>query len=336
MAERPELTFGPVPSRRLGRSLGINNIPPKICSYSCVYCQIGVTRALRVKRRSFYPATEIVNAVSRRVEELRRSDEPVDYLTFVPDGEPTLDLYLGWELWQLSGLGIRTAVITNASLLQHDDVREDLSAADWVSVKVDSVRPDTWNAVNRPHESLHLDHVLDGIREFARDYPGRLVTETMLVRNMNDRPDELAELAQFIGELAPDRAYLAVPTRPPAVAGVRPPSEQTMTNAFAAFKRHVDSVEYLVGYEGNAFATTGDAEADLLSITAVHPMKLEAVCEVLARAQATWSLVEDLLLQGALVETVYGGDRFFSRAFGKRAQAISRSALGAPGCPWLE
>ena len=131
--------FGPVPSRRLGRSLGINNIPPKTCSYSCVYCQLGRTSQLIANRQAFYKPKEIFKEVRRKVDEAISRNEKIDYLTFVPDGEPTLDINLGEEISLLRQIGIPIAVLTNASLLWREDVREDLLKADLVSLKVDSV-----------------------------------------------------------------------------------------------------------------------------------------------------------------------------------------------------
>ena len=133
------VVFGPIPSRRLGRSLGVNNIPPKICSYSCVYCQVGLTDSMSIQRKEFYPPTEIVNEILEKVEQLKKSDETIDYISFVPDGEPTLDVNLGKEIQLIKPLGINVAVITNSSLLWDKDVRDDLILADWVSVKIDTV-----------------------------------------------------------------------------------------------------------------------------------------------------------------------------------------------------
>ena len=107
------VAFGPVPSRRLGRSLGINNIPPKFCSYSCVYCQVGKTRDLTIARRSFYKPEEIFEQVKRKVNETIQRNEQIDYLTFVADGEPTLDMNLGNEVSLLKQIGIPIAIITN-------------------------------------------------------------------------------------------------------------------------------------------------------------------------------------------------------------------------------
>ncbi|MEJ2568295.1 MAG: radical SAM protein, partial [candidate division WOR-3 bacterium] len=129
------IPFGPVPSRRLGRSLGINNIPPKICSYSCVYCQVGKTYNLSIERKEFYKAEEIKTQVFKKIAALKKQKEKIDFLSFVADGEPTLDINLGKEIEILKKSGIPIAVITNASLINRNDVRSDLSKADWVSVK---------------------------------------------------------------------------------------------------------------------------------------------------------------------------------------------------------
>ena len=305
--------FGPVPSRRLGRSLGINNIPPKVCTYSCVYCQLGRTIKMQIERRAFYQPEEILRDVEEKVRNAREVGESIDYLTFVPDGEPTLDVGLGQEIELLKPLGINIAVITNASLIWREDVKEDLRRADWVSLKVDSVSEDVWRRINRPHRALQLASILEGMLEFARAYEGELATETMLVEGLNDGDEHVREVADFLAELRPARAYLSIPTRPPAEKWAQPPNEKVINRAYQILGDRVDHVEYLIGYEGNAFAFTGNAEEDLLSITAVHPMREEAVKEFLARARADWSIVRKLLEQGQLVETEYEGNKFYMR-----------------------
>lgn len=305
--------FGPIPSRRLGRSLGINNIPPKVCTYSCVYCQLGRTIKMRVDRRAFYASQDISRAVRDKVEKARKVGELVDYLTFVPDGEPTLDVNLGRGIELLRPLGIKIAVITNASLIWREDVREALMGADWVSLKVDSVREEIWRRIDRPHGTLQLASILDGALEFAKAYQGELVTETMLVESINDSADHVREIAGFLARLRPARAYLAVPTRPPAEEWVRTPGEEAINRAYQMLDDKVEQVEYLIGYEGNAFAFTGNVEEDLLSITAVHPMREQAVSEFLARAGTDWPIVRRLVAQGQLIEMEYEGNKFYMR-----------------------
>jgi len=307
------IAFGPVPSRRLGRSLGINNIPPKVCTYACVYCQLGRTIKMRIERRAFYEPQEILKAVRDKVERTRYAGESVDYLTFVSDGEPTLDAHLGLEIELLRPLGIKIATITNASLIWREDVREDLMKADWVSLKVDSTREDVWRRINRPQGTLQLALILDGMLEFAKTYRGELATETMLVEGLNDSDDHVRQVGDFLARLRPARAYLAIPTRPPAEEWVRSPSEEAINRAYQILTQRVNQVEYLIGYEGNAFALTGSVEEDLLSITAVHPMREEAVSEFLGRAGADWSTVHELIKQAQLVEMAYEGTKFYMR-----------------------
>ncbi len=307
------IAFGPVPSRRLGQSLGINNIPPKVCTYSCVYCQLGRTIKMHVDRCAFYKPEEILKAVQDKVEKARVIGETIDYLSFVPDGEPTLDVNLGREIELLRLLGIKIAVITNASLIWREDVREDLMKADWISLKVDSTREEAWRRINRPHRTLRLVSILDGMLEFVQSYGGELMTETMLVESVNDSDDRVGEVADFLARLKPARAYLSIPTRPPAEKWVQPPGEEAINRAYQILSERVDQVECLIGYEGNAFAFTGDAEEDLLSITAVHPMRKEAVSKFLARAKADWPVVHRLIAQGQLIETEYEGKKFYMR-----------------------
>jgi wyosine [tRNA(Phe)-imidazoG37] synthetase (radical SAM superfamily) len=307
------IAFGPVPSRRLGRSLGVNNIPPKICTYACAYCQLGRTIKMQIDRQAWYEPEEILSAVRDKVAKAREAGERIDYLTFVPDGEPTLDVNLGRAIGLLRPLGIPVAVISNASLIWRQDVRDELTAADWVSLKVDAVEEAVWKRVNCPHGRLRLPRILDGALAFARVYGGELVSETMLVAGVNDSEETLQAVATYLGQLKPHRAYLSIPTRPPAQEWVQAPDEQALARAYQILSAAVPDVEYLIGYEGDAFAFTGDVEGDLLSITSVHPMREGAVSEFLARAGADWSVIDGLVRQGRLVQTEHEGHRFYLR-----------------------
>jgi len=310
-----KLAFGPVPSRRLGQSLGINNVPAKTCTYSCVYCQVGKTLNTTTERHPFYTPKVIFNEVKKKLDEANVRDEQTDYLTFVPDGEPTLDVNLGAQISLLRRIGIPVAVLTNASLVFCNDVREDLLSADLVSLKVDAVSEGLWRRVNRPHHALNLSAILNGITEFVRDFKGTVVSETMLIDGI-DYENEFEKIAAFLKNLKRlDKAYIAIPTRPPAEKWVRPAKEETLNAAFQAFSSKLGSnrVEYLIGYEGNAFAFTGKVEEDLLSITAVHPMRREAVNELLRKAEADWSVIEKLLYERKLMELDYEGNTYYMR-----------------------
>ncbi|MEN6587336.1 MAG: radical SAM protein [Sulfuricella sp.] len=308
-----EITFGPVPSRRLGRSLGINNIPPKHCSYSCIYCQVGPTAAQEIAPRAFYPAEMIFRQVSQRLEAVRAQGEAVDYLTFVPDGEPTLDVNLGESIDALRPLGLPIAVISNASLIWRPEVREALGRADWVSVKVDSVDESTWRRINQPHPDLKLPDILDGIRTFARNFAGTLVSETMLLAGINDSPDALMKLGRYLRDTGVVRAYLAIPHRPPAVAGVRGPDEAVITHAHQMFHGLGLDVELLTAYEGDTFAFSGDLHRDILAITAVHPLRESALRALVLRAGGDMAMIRALVDAGELKPVDYAGETFYVR-----------------------
>ncbi|WP_028584048.1 radical SAM protein [Desulfogranum mediterraneum] len=302
--------FGPVPSRRLGQSVGINNIPPKVCSYSCVYCQLGVSWDMSAERQAFYDPNELLAEVVEKLDRAGANREGVDYLTLVADGEPTLDRNLGTLIGLLKPLGCKVALITNASLVADPQVRAQIAQADWVSLKVDSLDERIWRKIDRPHKTLSLGPILSGIRAFAAEYQGMLVTETMLVAGLNE---EVREVAAFIAGLEPAVSFLSIPTRPPAVKWVRPPAEQAINRAFHCFQEHGLKTELLIGYEGNEFAYTGKVEADLLSITSVHPMREDAVREYLHKAQGSFSMVEQLVAEEKMIVSEYRGERFYLR-----------------------
>ena len=322
MQGKEAFAFGPVPSRRLGKSLGINNIPAKTCSYSCVYCQLGRTIKMTADRQAFYEPEDISKDVRRKVDGATLRNERIDYLTFVPDGEPTLDINISKEISSLKRIGIPIAVITNASLLWRKDVKKDLLEADFVSLKVDAVNETLWKRINRPHKDLKLDTVLKGVQEFAEEFKGTVVTETMLIDDMG-YGDEFKRIAEFLTKLEKlNKAYIAIPTRPPAEKWVKPANEKDINTAFQVFSEKLGTgkVEYLIGYEGNAFAFTGNVEEDLLSITAVHPMRKEAVEEFLKKACANWGAIEKLLEEDKLVELEYEGNKYYMRKLPSRIQ----------------
>jgi wyosine [tRNA(Phe)-imidazoG37] synthetase (radical SAM superfamily) len=307
------IVFGPIPSRRLGRSLGVNNIPPKVCSYSCIYCQIGRTDSLSIGRKEFYTPDEIFKEVSAKVKKLKVKGEKIDYISFVPDGEPTLDINLGKEIDLVKQLGIKIAVITNSSLLSDKNVRSDLLKADWVSLKIDAVDEKIWHNIDRPNGKLDLQEILLGVEAFAKKFKGVLVTETMLVKGLNDNVESLKATAEFIKQINPDRSYILVPTRPPAEEFVKPPTEENLNTAYQIFNSRISNVELLAGKEGVDFSYSSDVEKELLSILAVHPMQLEAVEKYLFKAKVDWTLIDALIHKNILKEVEYSGHKFLVR-----------------------
>lgn len=311
------IVYGPVPSRRLGQSLGVNNIPPKGCSYSCVYCQIGRTKNMRICRKEFYKPGDIYSEVKTKVDQLKENGKQPDYISFVPDGEPTLDKNLGVELGLIKNLNVKTAVITNASLLWMDEVKEDLSKADWVSVKIDAVWDNVWHRIDRPHGGLNLQKVLEGMIDFSKSYQGTLVTETMLISGFNDDPRHIEGIAEQISKINPRKAYILVPTRPPAESSVYRASGESLIEA-ASIVNSISGVNVECITEDDTeqgFFFTDNVAEDLLSITSVHPIREEIIKHYIRIKKADSSILKKLIDQNKIIEYTYEGKRFYKRNF---------------------
>jgi wyosine [tRNA(Phe)-imidazoG37] synthetase (radical SAM superfamily) len=315
-AARVPIAFGPVRSRRLGWSLGINNVRPKSCTYSCVYCQVGSTGRPAFRRSRFHDPRVVIEAVCRHAEARRGVAQPVDYATFVPDGEPTLDLGIGDAIRGIQATGLRVAVISNGSLLWDEEVREALATAEVVSVKVDTVDATAWHRLNRPIGSLELSIVLEGIRRFAAAYRGDLLTETMLVAGINDDGPTVDRTAAFVAALEPLRAFVAVPTRPPAESWVQAPSRESALCAADIFRAAELPTTCLVEDLDEPFAADLDAPDGLLGIVAVHPMTETAARGYLERSGADWSVAQRLLDDGVIERIAFDGQTYLRAAVG--------------------
>lgn len=338
MTTSSSLVFGPLRSRRLGMSLGINNIPAKTCTYSCVYCQVGRTDRLTLTRQRFHDPAEVADAVGRRVREAREAGIVIDYLTFVPDGEPTLDAELAEEIDLLRTFDLPIAVISNASLLADRDVREVLGMADLVSLKVDSVAEECWRRICRPHGGLELEAVLDGVTRFAASHAGTLLTETMLVDGLCADAENMRATARFIGGLSPAAAYLSVPLRPPAEQWVKAPPGGFQAVAHGLLAGEVRRAEIMGSdVQGELLAPGGDPERNLPAVAAVHPVPEAAALSYLERTGSDPALLEKLVADRAIRRVKHLGKWFFVPARsgdrpGKDAETPDADPVGnAPG-----
>ena len=196
-------------------------------------------------------------------------------------------------------------------MLFDHNVRSDLSKADLVSVKIDAYNPYLWKKINRPYKTLFHDAILDGIGLFKEIFKGKLVTETMLVGGINDGYAHIYDLSLFLGQINPETVYLAIPTRPPSVKRVTPPNEKKISTCYYILKTNINHVEYLTGYEGNNFGYTGNVENDILNTASIHPLREDAIIEMLRKAKMDWETVEKLINQKKLVETEYNSKNYY-------------------------
>ena len=224
--------FGPVPSRRLGKSLGIDPIPLKTCNWNCVYCQLGRTKPLKNVRSEFFPRKDILSEVKQTLE----SSDPgnIDWVTFVGSGETTLHAGIGWMVRQVKSLtSIPVAVITNGSLLYQPEMRFELLAADAVLPSLDAGNSMLYRKINRPHPQVSFTRLIDGLVAFRKEYQGRLWLEIMLVHGLNDSLSALNDIAALLKEIRPDEIDILQPDRPPAETWVQLPDEESFLRAQA-------------------------------------------------------------------------------------------------------
>jgi wyosine [tRNA(Phe)-imidazoG37] synthetase (radical SAM superfamily) len=321
--------YGPVPSWRLGRSLGIDCIPPKTCNWNCVYCQLGRTRPV-VCRRHDYVRTTVVSAALRRFFE-RHTREDVDWVTFVGSGEPLLNSGIGRMIRDARELTeLPVAVITNGSLLYRREVREEVSAAQAVLPSVDAGTPELYRRLNRPHPEVTFVRHVTGLTEFRQEYSGQLWVEVMLVRQLNDTPQALADIAGVLQRVEPDEIHLNIPSRSPAEPWVEGPDPTRVMQIAATFE---DIAPVRTAQATHCSFDLSGAESVLdgiIDIITRHPMTQAELEETLRR----WApgQVDDLLEQLARSGRAQVVERS-GRQFWHRSSSYFSVASGNPQRP---
>lgn len=305
--------FGPVPSRRLGQSLGIDTIPLKTCNWNCVYCQLGRTRPLTNERKPYFPKEDILLEVQQALD--AHAQGTIDWITFVGSGEPILHSEIGWLIRQVKALtDLPVAVITNGSLLFLPEVRADLSPADAVLPSVDAGTANLYRKINRPHAAVPFRKYINGLIDFREEYRGKLWVEVMLVRGLNDSPEALWKLATVLQEIRPDTVHLNLPTRPPAEKWVQPPYRESLIQAMAI----LGNVTLVLHPAHGQFDLSGHANLTdaILSIITRHPMREDELLETLKRwpANQIEETLESLKISGRSQVIERYGVRFWVAA----------------------
>lgn len=295
--------YGPVPSRRLGKSLGVSVIPHKTCSYSCVYCQLGRTIQRRINLRSFYPRESVLKEIEANLDR----GNP-DYIAFVGDGEPTLSSDLGWYINQCKNRWpVPIAVITNGSLLYSPEVRDNLANADMVLPSLDAANEKVFRKINRPHRDLEYDKIVTGLKLFSRDFSGKIRLETMLVHDLNDSEEHLRELKKIIDEVNPDTVDISIPIRPPAEKWVEPPPLEIIIKA-QQILGGTDSMTY--GEQGSfGLANFKSVQEAVEQLSSRHPLRLNQALEI-ERSFGQTGEIENLIQKGALRKEEFQGNIF--------------------------
>jgi len=274
--------FGPIPSRRLGQSLGIDPVPLKTCNWNCVYCQLGRTVPLTNRRREYFPRDEILAEVQRKLAAHQPGE--IDWVTFVGSGEPALHIGLGWLIRKVKRMtNLPIAVITNGALFYLPEVRAELAAADAVLPSIDAGNRQLYRRINRPHSDTTYKRLEFGLAEFRKKYTGKFWVEVMLLRGLNDTGEALREIAAVLERVQPDAVHINLPTRPPAETWVQLPDQDGLTRAISVLGDVAEVVHPVEGsFDLSGYENLVDA---VIAIITRHPMRQDE----LESALGNWS-----------------------------------------------
>jgi len=309
--------FGPVPSRRLGQSLGVDPVPLKTCNWNCVYCQLGRSRPVVNERMDYFPPEEIVAEVKEALD--KHGPSQIDWVTFVGSGEPLLHAHLGWMLREVKAFtDVPIALITNGSLLYLPEVRQDVAVADAVLPTLDAGSTELYRRIDRPHAEATFERLVSGLIAFSKEYDGKLWVETMLLSGLNDTDEALRDIAARLSEIQPDEVHLNLPTRPPAEAWVEPvDTGESLMRAIGIIEEvaPVKAVYPLAG--GNVDLSAYDNPVDaIVGVITRHPLREDEVVEALDRWAAgdVKAALKELETSGRAQVVIRYGTRFWTAA----------------------
>ncbi len=321
---RQQQVFGPVPTRRLGRSLGVDPVPLKTCNFNCVYCQLGRTTRLSTRRKAFFNVCEVLAEVVTTVAD--RGTDAIDWITFVGSGETALFSRLGSLIrYVQTATRLPVAVITNGSLLSVPAVRRELAAADAVLPSLDAGSEDLYLRINRPHRSFTFADHIRGLREFRNEYGGRLWIEVMLVSGVNDSEDAVTDLASLLHGIGADEVHLTLPDRPPSEPWVEAPEPAIVARAreligSTARVPEPDSI-------GDVLEPGGDIAGATAAVLTRHPMREAELVHLLGRwaPGRALAILTELGERRDLQVVERGGDRYWCDAHSVYSGVVTNS-----------
>jgi len=299
--------FGPVPSRRLGFSLGVDTIPFKTCSLNCIYCQLGRTINKTIQRKEYIAADDIL----REIEEVLREGKRIDYITFSGSGEPTLNSEIRRMISRIKELtSIPLAILTNGTLLYRPRIREDLMEADLVIPSLDTVTQEIFEMVNRPHPSLKIEKVITGIDSFSQEFNGKVWLEIMVVKGINDSLEEIEKAAQVIKQMNLEKIQLNTVVRPPAEEFARPLTREDLNNIKTVLGKKCEIIAEFKRATQKAYKR--DVEKRILSMVKRRPVTLVDISHSLGlHRNEIIKYVETLEKKHQVKTEVHSGERYY-------------------------
>lgn len=303
-----EFLFGPVPSRRLGLSLGINIIPHKTCNYNCLYCEVGKTTNLTNKRQSFYSIEDIKKDFIDHVDKVGR----FDFITFSGSGEPTLNKDLGKLIEFVKSFHkAKIAVLTNGSLLYLEEVRRDLYGADVVIPSLDAAVETTFKRINQPHKDLNLQNIIEGLRLFVQEFKGEVWLEIVFAKGINNKDSDIEALKKAIEYISPKKVQIGTIERPPAFKGIEKLSNDELMHIYMALKDY--NVELIKPFSDKNVNFKEFLEKSIIKMISIRPCSLEELADVFdAEKKDIESIVFQLINEQKAFKKIFGSKEFIS------------------------
>jgi len=304
---RTSHVYGPVPSRRLGRSLGVDLVPLKVCSLDCIYCQLGVTLIKTLERRDYVPVDELIEDVRAA---LARGPAP-DYITLGGSGEPTLHLYLDEIITNIRKLSdIPVALLTNGSMFFRQEVRRDAARADVVLPSLDAPNANLFRRINRPHRDISFKRHVDGLVRFREEFRGQIWLEVFLLKGINDAEEHVQQFRRHIERICPDRIHLNTAVRPTAeemALRVPPEDMARLCEQFGPKASVIVAPESM--HLPSDFAVTHE---NVLGVLGRRPCTVADVARGLgAHPNEVIKHIERLLTSGSIVAERHGSETYY-------------------------
>ncbi|MBC8317241.1 MAG: radical SAM protein [Desulfobulbaceae bacterium] len=304
-------TFGPVNSRRLGLSLGIDLLAEKTCSYNCIYCEIGVSPVTTCDRKEYTPTAEIIAEIDETIKN-QSASKPIDIFTITGNGEPTLHSGLGKIIHHIKERTDKpVAVLTNGSLFYRADVRKDLFEADIVIPSLDAARESSFRKINRPAACNRLSEIIDGLVLFSREFSGKIWLEILIVKGINNTPEDITALQQAVARIKPDMVQLNTVARPPLEKYAMPVSQEELKRIAQELPGKVEIIADFSRKkkEKNRIAN----ESEILHILQRRPCTASDICEALnLDTDSTTNALLHLEKSEKVIQTEHQGKKYYS------------------------
>lgn len=304
--------FGPVPSRRLGISLGIDIIPYKTCTLNCLYCECGRTTNHTIERRSFFSKENLIS----EFKEFLKTGDHLDYITFSGSGEPTLNSDIGYLIKEIRKITLTpVAVLTNATLLHRPEVQDDLINSDLILPSLDAVSEDVFKKINRPASGITAEKIINGLKSFSRKYKGEIWLEVFISKGINDSEEELEKIRKAIEQIMPSKVQLNSLDRPPAYSEAQPAGHDLLGLIVEKWNGLPVEIIKRVKRREEIPSFSKNLESNILNTIVRRPLTIEDLIILTGKNRLEILKYIDVLEKEKLIRAEIVGEKIFYRTY---------------------